>query len=161
MSRSPPLYTTKDGKDCPIYHPQDCKPVLANIHAHQLEACFPKSNGKFLTIAFARCRQCSQSSPKYIQRIAMLSANFSQRPNDYSIFLRFTSIGCSVLLLHVDNIIITNDDTLGINDIQTYLMKPFHMKDHNTLQTEFQAFSHVMHNQSTNDAISLKNAYLA
>lgn len=50
-------------------------------------------------------------------RHAILTAQFYQSHSDHSIhslFIRRTSNGCTILLLYVDDIIISGDDVIGI-----------------------------------------------
>ena len=45
---------------------------------------------------------------------AMKVAGFQPSPYDYALFLRQTSRGTTVLLLYVDDMVITGDDIIGI-----------------------------------------------
>ena len=62
-------------------------------------------------------------------RIAILKAQFYQSPNDNSMFIRRTGKGCTVLLLYVDDMIISGNDISGISTLKSYLMRNFKMKD--------------------------------
>ena len=44
-------------------------------------------------------------------------------------FIRHTGKGCIILLLYVDDMIITGDDIKGIMEFKTYLNQHFEMKD--------------------------------
>lgn len=54
-------------------------------------------------------------------RVAILRAKFLQSFNDYSLFIRRTSRICNILLDYVDDIIISGNDTLGIEELKRYL----------------------------------------
>ena len=48
---------------------------------------------------------------------------------DHSIFFRMIKRGRTLLIVYVDNIIITGDDTQGIEELKTFLQGQFHTKD--------------------------------
>eukprot|EP00268_Persea_americana_P014858 TRINITY_DN16687_c0_g1_i2.p1 TRINITY_DN16687_c0_g1~~TRINITY_DN16687_c0_g1_i2.p1 ORF type:complete len:128 (+),score=6.31 TRINITY_DN16687_c0_g1_i2:78-461(+) len=62
-------------------------------------------------------------------RSTILQAHFYQSPNDSSPFIRRTSHGCAILLLYVDDVIISGNNAIGISELKTYLIKNFKMKD--------------------------------
>ena len=62
-------------------------------------------------------------------RGAILATGFYQSPNDRSLFVRSTRQGCTLLLLYVDDMIITGNDAHGIIALKSYLMHHFKMKD--------------------------------
>ena len=49
--------------------------------------------------------------------------------SDSSLFLRWTSKGYTFLLVYVDDMIISGNDTAGIADLKHYLTRHFRMKD--------------------------------
>lgn len=55
--------------------------------------------------------------------------SFTQSQYDYSLFLQKTFMGIVVLLVYVDDIVITSFDLEAIPAIQTLLHSTFHMKD--------------------------------
>lgn len=62
-------------------------------------------------------------------RSTLLGFSFTQSLHDSSLFLRRTSKGIVVLLVYVDDMIITGSDKEAISEIQNLLHSTFHMKD--------------------------------
>ncbi|KAL3523634.1 hypothetical protein ACH5RR_016468 [Cinchona calisaya] len=62
-------------------------------------------------------------------RSTLLGFSFTQSQYDSSLFLQRTSKGLVILLVYVDDIVITGSDKDGISQIQTLLHSSFHMKD--------------------------------
>ncbi|XP_026420510.1 uncharacterized protein LOC113316568 [Papaver somniferum] len=60
---------------------------------------------------------------------AILEYGFTQSFYDSSMFTRSSSKGIVILLLYVDDMVITGSDLEGINNLQTYLSFCFQMKD--------------------------------
>uniref|UniRef100_A0A2N9FNI5 Reverse transcriptase Ty1/copia-type domain-containing protein n=1 Tax=Fagus sylvatica TaxID=28930 RepID=A0A2N9FNI5_FAGSY len=54
---------------------------------------------------------------------------FTPSSYDSALFIRHTSTGITLILLYVDEMIITGDDTVGIRDLQKFLSQHFEMKD--------------------------------
>ena len=54
-------------------------------------------------------------------------------PHDIALFVRRSFIGITLILLYVDNMIITRDDFAGIHSFQNFLSQHFEMKDLGTL----------------------------
>lgn len=50
-------------------------------------------------------------------------------PYDYALFVCQTNQGIIILLLYVDDVVITGDDTIGIQNVKACLSKKFEMKD--------------------------------
>ena len=67
-------------------------------------------------------------------RTSILQANFHQSPSDSSLFIRRTSRGCTILLIYVDDMIISGNDTVGIADLKIHLMHAFQMKELGSLK---------------------------
>ncbi|CAL1405972.1 unnamed protein product [Linum trigynum] len=59
----------------------------------------------------------------------VIALGFQQSRNDPSLFLQSTSAGCIVLLLYVDDMIITGDDVLGIQRLKKGLHASFTLKE--------------------------------
>ena len=58
---------------------------------------------------------------------------FTPSSYDSALFIRHTSTGIILILLYVDDMIITGDDPAGICDLQKFLNQQFEMKDLGTL----------------------------
>ena len=54
---------------------------------------------------------------------------FSSSAHDSALFIRKTKRGTILLLLYVDDMIITGDDTVGISSLKQFLHRQFEMKD--------------------------------
>lgn len=54
---------------------------------------------------------------------------FISNPYDNALFVYWTSHGYIILLLYVDNMVITSDNHIGITKLKNYLIQPFEMKD--------------------------------
>jgi hypothetical protein len=62
-------------------------------------------------------------------RTTLLRFSFVQSKYDSSLFFSMTSTGFVLLLVYVDDIVITGTDSLLINNLQHHLQDCFHMKD--------------------------------
>jgi hypothetical protein len=58
---------------------------------------------------------------------------FTLSPYDSALFIRHTSTDITLILLYMDDMIITGDDTASIRDLQKFLSQYFEMKDLGTL----------------------------
>uniref|UniRef100_A0A2N9G9D7 Integrase catalytic domain-containing protein n=1 Tax=Fagus sylvatica TaxID=28930 RepID=A0A2N9G9D7_FAGSY len=58
---------------------------------------------------------------------------FTPGSYDLALFIHHTSTGITLILIYVDDMIITGDDTAGIHDLQKFLSQHFEMKDLGTL----------------------------
>jgi hypothetical protein len=54
---------------------------------------------------------------------------FVSSPYDSALFIRRSDAGLILLLLYVDDMIITGDDTVGIHNLQQFLSQQFERKD--------------------------------
>ena len=54
---------------------------------------------------------------------------FSSSPHDTALFIRRSNQGMILLLLYVDDMIITGNDHSGIFDLKQFLHQQFEMKD--------------------------------
>ena len=57
------------------------------------------------------------------------SLGYSISSYDSALFIRRTDRGTILLLLYVDDMIITRDDITGIQELKQFLSQPFEMKD--------------------------------
>ncbi len=64
---------------------------------------------------------------------AIAQWGFTLSPYDSTLFFRQTSTGITLILLYVDDMIITCDNTVAICELQTFLSQHFEMKDLGTL----------------------------
>jgi transposase InsO family protein len=62
-------------------------------------------------------------------RTTLLQFSFKQSKYDTSLFLRKTDMGIVVLLVYVDDIVITGSDSDLLGQLKTHLSESFHMKD--------------------------------
>jgi hypothetical protein len=62
-------------------------------------------------------------------RTTLLRFSFAQSNYDSSLFICTTSTGCVLLLVYVDDIVITGTDSLLIGQLQQHLRDCFHIKD--------------------------------
>ena len=60
---------------------------------------------------------------------ALLEAGFTQSKADYSMFTFAHGSRITVLLVYVDDVVITGDDELFISLLNRYLSHPFNIKD--------------------------------
>ncbi|KAI3412713.1 uncharacterized protein J3R85_017059 [Psidium guajava] len=60
---------------------------------------------------------------------AIRSAGFTQSEADHAMFVHTSSTGCTILLLYVDDMIITGDDRAHIEHTKRHLQQHFSMKD--------------------------------
>ncbi|KAI3441648.1 AAA domain-containing protein [Psidium guajava] len=60
---------------------------------------------------------------------AIRSAGFTQSETDHAMFVHISSAGCTILLLYVDDMIITRDDRAHIEHTKRHLKHHFSMKD--------------------------------
>jgi hypothetical protein len=64
---------------------------------------------------------------KFSSTIAQIG--FVSSPYDSALFIRRSDVGLILLLLYVDNMIITGGDIVGIRNLQQFLSQQFEMKD--------------------------------
>lgn len=67
----------------------------------------------------------------------MTIVGFQSSSYDYALFLHKPDGGTTVLLLYVDDMIITGDDLVSIRELKIFLTKQFEMKDLSTLSYFF------------------------
>ena len=49
--------------------------------------------------------------------------------SDHSVFYRNSSLGIILLVVYLDDIVITRSDSKGISSLKSFLHGPFHTKD--------------------------------
>jgi hypothetical protein len=62
-------------------------------------------------------------------RTTLLQFSFKQSKYDTSLFLRKSDMGIVLLLVYVDDIVITGSDSILLDQLKTHLSESFHMKD--------------------------------
>lgn len=60
---------------------------------------------------------------------ALLSHKFVSSSYDFTLFIQGSNVGLILLLLYVDDMVISGDDIVGIRDLQQFLSQQFEMKD--------------------------------
>ena len=65
--------------------------------------------------------------------LVVAQQGFTLSPYDTAFFVRRSSIGITLILLYVDDMILTRDDSTGIHFLQHFLSQHFEMKDLGTL----------------------------
>ena len=63
----------------------------------------------------------------------VVQQDFTLSPHDTALFVRRSFAGITLILLYVDDMIITRDDSAGIPSLQHFLSQHFEMKDLGTL----------------------------
>jgi len=61
--------------------------------------------------------------------VVVLGNGFQRSSSDHLVFVHHSSTGTIVLIVYVDDIIISGSDSTGIADLKIYLAKQFHTKD--------------------------------
>lgn len=64
----------------------------------------------------------------------MLAYGFRRSTSDHSVFVRHSSAGIVVLIVYVDDIIISGDDSIGIAALKHHLSQQFQTKDLGSLR---------------------------
>ena len=62
-------------------------------------------------------------------RTAILQAGFRQSHSDSSLYLRWTTKGYTFLIVYVDDMSISGNDSVGVTDLKYHLTRHFKMKD--------------------------------
>ena len=73
---------------------------------------------------------------------------FTSSPHDTALFARRSSISITLILLYVDDMIITGDDSAGIRSLQHFLSQHFEMKDLGILSYVKGTLYHGLHYSS-------------
>ena len=55
--------------------------------------------------------------------------SMQQSKSDHSVFYRNSSLGIILLVVYVDDIVITGSDSKGISSLKSFLQSQFHIKD--------------------------------
>ena len=87
------------------------------------------------------CRLCralyglKQAPRVWFEKFSSIVAQqgFTSSPHDTALFVRRSSAGITLILLYIDDIIITGDDSAGIRSLQHFLSQHFEIKDLDTL----------------------------
>lgn len=65
---------------------------------------------------------------------ALLNFGFVRCASDYSVFVKRTKRDCIILVVYVDDIVITGNDTIGIQETKSWLQSKLQIKDLGVLQ---------------------------
>ena len=66
---------------------------------------------------------------------SMLDRGYSQSQGDHTLFIKLSSIGrVTILIVYVDDIIVTGDDNEEMLGLKVYLVKEFEIKDLGSLR---------------------------
>lgn len=60
---------------------------------------------------------------------ALLDVGFTQSRADYSLFFRIQGTSQVFILVYVNDIVLTGNDTMAIDKLKSYLHSKFHIKD--------------------------------
>jgi hypothetical protein len=61
--------------------------------------------------------------------VVVLGYGFQRSTSDHSVFVRHSSNPTIVLIVYVDDIVISGSDSINTTDLKTYLSKHFNTKD--------------------------------
>ena len=64
--------------------------------------------------------------------LVVAQQGFTSSPHDTAVFVRRSFASITLILLYVDDMIITGDDSVGIHSLQHFLSQHFEMKDLDT-----------------------------
>lgn len=64
----------------------------------------------------------------------LLRVGFTRTVSDHSVFVKHNSLGCIILMVYVDDIIISGSDGAGIQATKQWLQSQLHVKDLGKMQ---------------------------
>ena len=122
----------------PLY-PMDVKNVFLNGDLHeevylQPPPGYPHSGSQVCHLHHA-LYGLKQAPRAWFEKFSSIVAqqDFTSSPHETTLFIRRSSTGITLILLYIDDMIITGDDSTGIRSLQHFLSQHFEMKDLGTL----------------------------
>ena len=122
----------------PLYQ-MDVKNAFLNGDLHEEVYMQPPPGYPPLSSQVCRLRRAlyglKQAHRARFEKFSLVVAQqgFSLSPYDTALFVQRSSAGITLILLYVDDMIITGDDSTGIRSLQHFLSQHFEMKDLGTL----------------------------
>ena len=91
---------------------------------------YPHSGSQVCRLRHTFCG-LKQAPQAWFEKFSSVVAQqgFTSSPHDTVLFVRRSSTSITLILLYVDDMIITGDDSVGIHSLQHFLNQHFKMKD--------------------------------
>lgn len=86
----------------------------------------------------------------------LLQASFNRTVSDYSLFVKSSFWGLELLIVYVEDIVISGSDATGINETKWWLHSQLHIKD----LGELQYFSRIVVSRNKHGLLSSQEKYV-